>query len=141
MMAFDQLAMIADLPLRIMLGIVFLYHGYPKLLTRQGFRGHVQTVKGIGFRPAGFWAFCSAIAEFGGGLALLLGAFTRIGAALIMINMLVALYASVFLWGRKFSIIEQGYEYELVLIAAALTLVLAGAGPYSVDMAYGLPWA
>ncbi len=140
-MAFEQFAQYADLPLRIMLGIVFLYHGYPKLFTATGFKGHVQTVKGIGFRPAAFWALCSAIAEFFGGLAVLLGAFTRIGAALIVINMLVALYASIFQWGRKFSIIHQGYEYELVLIATALTLVLAGAGPYSLDAMYGLPWA
>jgi putative oxidoreductase len=140
-MAFEQLTAFADLPLRIMLGIVFLYHGYPKMLTAKGFKGHVQTVKSIGFRPAAFWALCSAVAEFFGGLGLLFGAFTRIAAALIAINMFVALYASIFQWGRKFSIIEQGYEYELVLIAAALTLAFLGAGPYSLDVLYGLPFA
>lgn len=140
-MVLEQLAQYADIPLRIALGIVFIYHGYPKMLTKRGFKEHTQTVKSIGFKPAGFWAFCSAFAEFFGGIAVLIGAFTQIAAALIAINMLVALYASIFQWGRKFSIINQGYEYEIVLIAAALTLALMGAGQYSIDAFYKTPLA
>ncbi len=141
MMAFEQFAQYADIPLRLMLAIVFLYHGYPKMFTAKGFAGHVQTVKSIGFQPAVFWAFCSAFAEFFGGLGLLLGAFTRVSADLIIINMLVAWYAKKFKWGSPFNITNGGYEYDLVLIAAALTLALMGAGQYSFDALYGLPWA
>ena len=137
-MAFEYLLPFTSLPLRIMLGIVFLYHGYPKMLTKKGFQGHVATVKQIGFWPASFWAFFSAFAEFFGGLLLLLGLFTRIGAALIVINMIVAFYAKKFVWGSKFNIINGGYEYDLV--AAALTLVLLGGGVYSLDALFSLPF-
>jgi putative oxidoreductase len=140
-MAFEQFAAYADLPLRIMVGIVMLYHGYPKLLTAKGFRGHIQTVKSIGFRHAAFWAFCSAFAEFAGGLGTLLGGFTRIAAVLVAINMLVAWYAKKFKWNSPFNIIHGGYEYDLVLVAAALTLALGGAGMYSLDAIYNLPFA
>jgi len=138
-MAFEQLAAFADLPLRIMLGIVFLYHGYPKMLTKNGFMEHVKVIKSIGFKPPVFWAFCSAFAEFFGGLAVLLGGFTRVAAVLIAINMLVAWYAKKFVWKSPFNIIHGGYEYDLVLIAAALTLALLGAGPFSLDVIYSLP--
>jgi putative oxidoreductase len=140
-MSLEQLALCADIPLRIMLGIVMLYHGYPKLRTAKGFAGHVQTAKGIGFRPAAFWAFGSAVAEFLGGLAVLLGAFTRIGALLIVINMLVATYAKKFKWNSPFNIMQGGYEYDLILVAAALTLAFSGAGLYSLDAMYALPFA
>lgn len=132
--------MYADLPLRIILGIVFLYHGYPKLMTAQGFKSHRQVVKSIGFRPAGFWAFCSAVAEFLGGLAVLLGGFTRIAAVLIVINMLVATYAKTTKWKVPFAG-PNGYELDLTLVAAALSLALLGAGMYSLDAFYHLPYA
>lgn len=134
-------ARFADIPLRIMVGIVFLYHGYPKLLTAKGFKQHVQTVKSIGCRPQVFWAFCSAFAEFAGGLALLLGGFTRIAGLLIALNMIVATYAKKVKWNLPFNIMQGGYEYDLVLIAAALSLVLNGAGMYSLDAMYHLPFA
>ena len=137
----EQLALYADVPLRVMVGIVMLVHGYPKLLTAKGFKGHVQTVKGIGFRPAVVFAACSAVAEFVGGAAILLGGFTRIAALLILINMLVAAYAKKFAWGSSFNIMQGGYEYDLVLAAAALTLALSGAGAYSLDALYALPFA
>lgn len=141
MQMFDQFAQYADLPLRIMVGAVMTYHGYPKLLTSNGFLQHVQTVKSIGFRPAGFFALCSAVAECIGGIAILLGAWTQLAGVLIAINMLVAFYAKKFKWNSPFNIMNGGYEYDLVLVATALTLALAGAGMYSLDAMYSLPFS
>jgi len=134
-------AQYADVPLRVMVAIVMLYHGYPKLLTKQGFTQHVQTTKGIGLAPASFWAFCSAVAECIGGIALLLGAFTRFAGVLIAINMLVATYAKKSKWNLPFSIIKGGYEYDLVLVAVGIYFALIGGGIYSLDAIYHLPFA
>lgn len=142
-MVLENLVVFASIPLRVMLGIVFVYHGYPKMLTAKGFKQHVNVAKSIGFvfpTPV-FWGFCSAFAEFFGGLMVFSGTFTRIGALLIALNMLVAWWASKFKWGKKFSIVQNGYEYDLVLIAGALTLVLLGGGAYSLDGFLGLPLA
>ncbi len=141
-MAYEHLIPLAALPLRLILGIVMLYHGKPKL-TKKGFRAHVKLIRSLKWKKPSpkFWALCSTVAEFFGGLAVLLGAFTRIGAALIAVNMLVAVYAHKFKWGTGFDVRENGYEYALSLAAMAIALMLLGAGNYALDFLYNLPFA
>jgi len=140
-MVFESLMPFALLPLRVMLGVVFLVHGYPKLLTKEGFQKHVQVTQSIGFPLPSVFALVSGFAEFVGGLAILFGIFTSIAALLIIFNMLVATYAKKVVWKLPFDITAGGYEYDLVLVAAALTLLILGAGFYSIDMMLGLPLA
>src|SRR3989338_3462285 len=113
--------------LRVVLGLVFVVHGYPKL-----FGGFTQTVgffDSIGIKPAKFWVFVVGAVEFFGGIALILGFATQIAAALIAINMLVAI------WKVKFKMgFMNGYEFDLVLLIVALSLVLTGAGAYAIDL-------
>ena len=123
---------LVSIPLRIVLGILFAVHGHPKLFKE--FKGTAKFLKGIGFRPPAFWAAVLGVTEFFGGLALLLGFATRVAAALLIIAMLVALYFNAFKWKKPF---KGGYEFDLLLIAGLLTLLLLGAGPISIDAMLG----
>ena len=74
-----------------------------------------------------------AVLELAGGLALILGILTRIVAALLVLDMLGALFlvhapAGIFA-------ANGGYELVLLLAAAAFALALTGAGRLSVDRA------
>lgn len=68
--------------------------------------------------------------EFLGGLALLLGLFTRWAAIPLAINMQVAIL-TVHLKAGFF--LPNGYEFALTLLGATVTLVLQGSGAASVD--------
>lgn len=124
--AFSELA---PFILRVVLGIIFVVHGYPKL-----FKAFSQTIKffeSIGIKPAKFWVLIVGISEFFGGIFLLTGFLTQISAGLIAIVRLVAIYVKV----RKFKKgLIDGYEFDLILLAAALALILLGPGAFSIDL-------
>jgi len=115
--------------LRLAVGIVFLAHGGQKLFV-WGF-GNVAAFMGkIGVPAPMLAAIVVTVVEFFGGLALVLGSFTRWAAALLAINMLVAIM-TVHLKAGFF--LPAGVEFALTLFAANVALVLLGSGEASVD--------
>ena len=78
--------------LRIGIGIMFIMHGYPKIMggpqVWNGL-GQAMGVLGITFAP-GFWGFMAAFSELVGGIMLLLGVFVRPFSLLLAITMVVA---------------------------------------------------
>src|SRR6202790_3287123 len=79
--------------LRVVLGVVFFAHGAQKMLGwfgGYGFSGTMGFFTGTLHIPAPF-AFLAIVAEFFGGLGLILGFLTRIAAFGIAVNMLVAI--------------------------------------------------
>ena len=119
--------------LRIVVGVVFLMHGYQKLFV-WGFHGVGGFLGQVGIPFAGFFAVVVTLLEFVGGAALVLGLFTRPIAALLAIDMLVAVLA-VKLKGGFFA--PDGIEFELLLLVASLWLALTGAGAASLDARLG----
>ena len=113
--------------LRLVLGIVFIAHGYPKLF--KDFAGTVGWFDSAGIKPAKFWVLVVGIVEFFGGIALIVGFATQLAALLIAINMLGA----IFLVKRKMGLVN-GYEFDLALLAMALSLVFLGAGFFAIDL-------
>jgi putative oxidoreductase len=117
------------LPLRLALGLVFAVHGAQKLFGF-GLAGTAGFLGSLGV-PLPTIAAAGLIAvELLGGVALLLGAWTRIVAALLAADMFVAILA-VHLRGGFF--VPDGVEFVLTLLGGCLALVGLGAGPRSVD--------
>jgi putative oxidoreductase len=123
----------ATLPLRIALGVIFMAHGGQKLFGWLGGHGLSSTATffaaKLGLAPGLLWATLAGIGEFGGGVLVLLGLFTRFGALMIAIVMGVAI-AKVH-WGSFF--LPRGIEFTFALLAAAVALLIAGGGKFSLD--------
>jgi putative oxidoreductase len=115
--------------LRMMVGVVFLVHGLQKLLMF-GINGTAGFFAHAGLPMPMVSAVLATGAEFLGGLALLLGLFTRPAAAVLSFNMLVAVLA-VHLKGGFF--LPAGFEYALTLMVANIALILTGAGAFALD--------
>lgn len=125
---------LAPLILRFLLGAAFMAHGWPKLFkadARSGFSGWLES---LGFRPGVFWGLVVGVVEFFGGAALVLGFATQIAAILIAVNMLVAMYKVK--WGKVGYTAQGGWELDLIYLAVAVSLVLSGAGAWSLDRYY-----
>lgn len=123
------LSELAPLILRLVLGAVFIAHGYPKLF--KDFYGTAAFFESVGLKPAKFWVLVVGSVEFFGGILLILGLFTQAVALLIVINMLGAIWKVKFKQG-----FVNGYEFDLALLAMAATLFFLGAGAYSIDFPF-----
>ena len=121
----------APLILRLMLGAAFIAHGYPKLFkaeNRQMFSGWLES---MGLKPGKFWALVVGVVEFYGGIALILGVYTQLVAMLLVINMVVAMWKAK--WGKVGFTAQGGWELDLAYLVIAVSLLLTGAGVWSLD--------
>jgi putative oxidoreductase len=116
--------------LRVVLGIIFLVHGWQKLFGF-GFHGVAGFFGTLGIPLPAITSIVVTLVEFFGGLALLLGLFTRWAAILIAIDM----FGAIFFVHLKNGFFNQrmGFEYPLILLAATIALALGGGGAASVD--------
>lgn len=126
--------------LRLVLGVVFFAHGAQKMLGWFGGFGFHAT---MGFfshmgmpAPIAFLVICI---EFFGGLGLIVGLLTRIPALGIAGEMIGAIFMvhlpNGFFMNWAGTQKGEGFEYHLLVIAIAATLLLRGAGAFSVDRA------
>src|SRR5215212_7494414 len=115
------------LPVRLALAAVMIAHGSQKVLGTFGGPGFATYVAGntpFSFmRPTWFWLAAAAFSEFAGGILVLLGLLTRVGAFFIACVMLTAI-AGVH-WPGGFFAANRGYEYPLTLLAMAVALLIA----------------
>lgn len=129
--------------LRLAIGGVFLAHGAQKLFGVWGGPGLSGTSAFLGSLglPAPFvFAILVALAETGGGLLIVLGAYTIFAAAALIIDMGVAIwkvhYANGFFINWTLAPgVGHGTEFNLVLVAGLLCLMIMGPGVLSVDRA------
>lgn len=125
--------------LRLVLGVIFFAHGAQKALGWFGGAGFTNT---MGFFtdgmhiPAAF-AFLAIMAEFLGGLGLILGFLTRIAAFGVFVNMNVAILMvhspNGFFMNWSGAQKGEGIEYHLLVLAITVVLMLRGAGAWSID--------
>ena len=132
---------IGRLILRLVVGGYFFGHGTQKLFGwfgGYGPEGTGQFFESIGLRPGKRHALAAGAAEAGGGALLVAGAATPFASAALIATMLTAIHR-VHLKNGPW-VTNQGYEYNLVLIAVALALAETGPGSPSVDDAIGATW-
>ena len=137
----ESLRRFAPVPLRLMLGAAFLYHGIPNLLTAEGHATFASMLQGLVPAPdAAAWLI--GFLECTGGLALLTGVWTTVFSALLIAEMTVAAIAVHGPAGFNFlHIVGQsetgpvfampGYEMNLLYIAALGSLLLSGPGGWT----------
>jgi putative oxidoreductase len=115
--------------LRVVTGLVFAMHGYQK------WQGGIEQTSGflgsLGFPAPDIFAVALIVAELVGGIALILGAFTRFAALANAIVAATALFTVHI--GNGFFISDGGYEFILLLFAASVALMTGGAGKWSLD--------
>jgi len=128
--------------LRLVLGVVFFAHGAQKLLGwfgGFGFHATISTFTHFGM-PAPI-AFLIIMIEFFGGLGLIVGLLTRIAALGIGCLMMGAIFMvhlpNGFFMNWYGNQKGEGFEYHLLAVAMAATLLLRGAGKFSADHALG----
>jgi len=116
----------ALLALRVCLGIIFVYHGYPKLVHANAGMGEFFVMHGL---PR-YFVSVAGILECFGALLLVLGFFTRPVALLLAIEMGVAIWKVHS--GHGYMAVKE-YEFPLAVGAACFALAAVGAGAISVD--------
>ena len=114
--------------LRVGIGLLFVYHGLPKIMggvEKWAELGQAMGLLGITVAPA-FWGFMAAIAEFCGGLALITGVLTRLFAGLMLFTMIVATVLMFHLGKGMF-----GAAYPVSMAIVFISLLCTGPGKYS----------
>src|SRR5579863_6866293 len=117
--------------IRVGLGILFIYHGLPKLIggpARWEHLGNAAGSVGIHFLPT-FWGFICALVETLGGVLVLVGLAFRPVCILLVINLIVAAVFTYHVSGGSFGDATHAIE-DAVTFAG---LVFLGPGKYSVD--------
>lgn len=129
MESLERLKPLALLLLRAALGVIFIYHGYPKLFVNS--RGTMTGFEHMGFPP--YFAIIAGVLETFGGALLIVGLFTRIAALLLAGEMLIALWRVHGMFTHPMAV--HNYELPMALSAAAFTIACVGAGTLSLDRA------
>lgn len=118
------------LVLRIGIGVIFIFHGFPKLMggvETWTQLGSTMSVMGITFAPV-FWGFMAAATEVGGGLFIIFGLLHRLVALMLIFTMVVALLVHVAA-GDPFAVYSNALKALVVFVAFAIS----GPGIYSLD--------
>ena len=119
----------AFIPVRAALGSTMIYHGLSKLKEEKREQTG-QMFEQLGLRPGKPLAMATGVAEVFAGVASVLGFLTRPAALAVLVTQLVAIAK---VHGKKgFDIMQGGFEYNLLLIAVALGLLVSGPGGFSV---------
>ena len=119
----NRLQPLALLVMRLVLGAIMIAHGYHKVFG--GFHHHMDFVGSLGIPR--WLAYLSAGTEFFGGIAIILGLFTRFFSLAFLIEMAVAIWKVHFKNGLTGS---AGYEFPLALATIALALLCFDGGPW-----------
>lgn len=133
--------------IRFCAGAIIARHGYPKLFEG-GAHGLAGLLPKLGLEPALAWAYLVGIVEFGGGILLAIGLFTRLAAAALVIEFAVIVFAVKFANGffafapkaiqpGFAGLVPGGFEFELFLGLVCLAIFFRGGDRPSVDSAIG----
>lgn len=125
---------------RAVVGLVVAAHGAQKVFGvwgGPGLDGWKAGMTRMGMRPASFWGYASSLTELVGGIALAVGLFVPVVAALITMQMAVAMQRVH--WAKGFFNSKGGIEFALTIGSIALLAGISDEGAYTLDHAFGIP--
>jgi putative oxidoreductase len=139
-----QLRKLWPLPLRLLVGVGFAFHGFPKLFTGAGHASFAETLRQLGVPFPGPASWVVGAIEFFGGVAILEGVLFSIATAVLLVDMLAAMFAAHLHHGLSFIGVTgmttagpqlgmPGAEVNLLYVAALLALFIGGPGPLSIS--------
>lgn len=109
------------LALRLALGAVFIVHGWPK----------IQKAKAMasGMGTSATFVTALGLVEVLAALGVILDVFVQLSALLLAVVMLGALKMKIFDWKIPFAAHDKtGWEFDLILLAAAIVILVTGGG-------------
>ena len=116
--------------LRISVGIVMAAHGLPKIFWKRELFNK-KWKKEYGF-PLGS-VLVTGIVQVVGGLAIIVGVYTKFFALILALNMVVATYVSI--WKHHESFLStpegKGWDVNFLLVAALIALIFLDSGAWS----------
>ena len=110
---------------RLILGGTMVHYGWPKVKAPR--KNAFDEIAKAGFTPGWLWGTIILFTEFGGGLAIIVGLYTWVAAALIGVEMLTGALWKIAKAHKPF----PEYSYDLLLLALALMLLAVGPGAYA----------
>lgn len=127
---------VAMLVLRVWLGVVMVAHG---VNHARSLDGTAKWFGSVGFSSPRLNAWLSAANEIAVGVALVIGLLTSVAAAALAATMVVAFWSihrfvGFFVFHRP----DEGYEYVVTLVVAAMAVAMVGPGLASIDAALGI---
>ncbi|MEO6793272.1 MAG: DoxX family protein [Mycobacterium sp.] len=122
---------VALLILRLVLGLTLAAHGFNKFFGGGRIAGTAAWFDSMGMKPGKFHALSAATTEVAAGLGLAAGLLTPITAAGFVALMLVAVWTVH--RPNGFFVLNNGWEYNLVLATGAVVVAMIGPGRLSLD--------
>lgn len=113
------------LMVRVVLAVVMIHYGWPKA---RDLKSNANDFVQMGFKPGLLWGTLIAFVELVGGIAVLLGFFAELAAALFAFEMMVGA-----LWKLRIKKPFADYSYDLQLLAICLVVMSQGAGAYALE--------
>lgn len=120
---------------RMVVGSIGVLHGSQKVLGLFGGPGLAGFAAWLATLGVPAWlAYVGAFGEFIGGLMIMLGIATELGAAILAVDMLFAIY--LVHWGHGYFLQNNGSEYALNIIILCIALIIGGPGCYALWSAH-----
>ncbi len=132
-MPFSELGDYVDwglLGLRVTIAAIFIVHGWPKLTkSKEMGAGMAQMGGGMSSGAASTFMLVTGMIEVTGAALLIAGALTQVAAAVLAVIMVGAIGLKIAMMKAPFTAMETtGWEFDLILLAALLLLLVTGAG-------------
>jgi putative oxidoreductase len=134
---YETMRPIAYTLMRVVIGVTIFTHGWGKVMG--GAAGVTGYFAKLGMPAPGAMAYWAMFIETIGALCVAAGLFTRFFAAVLAVEMLIAIYLVHWQNGFLVSVSggKNGYEYVLLLGIVLFAIAIRGGGPYSIDAKIG----
>ncbi|MCP6720179.1 MAG: DoxX family protein [Patescibacteria group bacterium] len=110
---------------RVAVALVMLFYGWPKM---KSLKSNAKDFVEMGFKPGMFWGTIVAFIEFFGGIAMLIGFYAWVVAAVFGFQMIVGTF-----WKMKMKKPFNDYSYDMLLIALVSIIIVFGPGLYAIN--------